>query len=348
MPNSDPHQAKGAWRHLGVRLGVFFLPIVLAWAALEWWASGVPNLYSAKYDRFQPLTNEVDTLIIGSSSAFFDTKPNLLSGSAFNLAYPGETFYETDQLMTKILPTLPKLKRVIVQVHYGSFFLYRPENWETWRQYCYQQAWGIPPMRLKDYLDCRMWSRLALRTPRYYLDLLAGASWDWMRNGRFNIDPPDIDQIDNRGWAPLVHLTPPPSDLLGAAAAKHVKFTQSQMKAKHEPEILASVDHVVSMLRQRGIEVDFVTMPVWRTFVEVQSQDCWNETQRAVAQRVNNSGIYYYNFLSAPQFEAGDFWDVDHLNATAAPKFTQLLNSALNSETNSNAWGEVKSQMIGR
>src|SRR5579862_1983940 len=101
MPSSDPYQAKGDWRRLGIRLAVFFLPIVIAWAALECWAATIPNIYSAKRERLESLTNEVDTLIIGSSGAYYGIEPQLISGSVFNLAGPQEGVHENDALVTR-------------------------------------------------------------------------------------------------------------------------------------------------------------------------------------------------------------------------------------------------------
>jgi hypothetical protein len=334
---------------MSLRLAGFFLPLVLAMAALEWWADGVPNIYSLKRQRFESLANEADTLITGPSGSLHDIRPDLLSGSALNLANPSETLYESDCLITQVLPLLPKLKRVIIQIHYATFFIYRPQNWESWRQYCYQQEWHIPPMRLKDYVDCRMWSRLALRTPRYYLNLLTGAVRGWIHSGKFACDLTDISNMDSRGWQPLVHEQPPPPDLLGAAGVKHALFTLQQTKPEFEQQNLVCLDHILSLLRQHNIEVVFVTTPVWHTFLEVQNQECWNETQKVVAERTNNTSVRYYSFLKAPQLGAQDFWDVDHLNAQGATRFTELLNSAMNQEQqHSNAKTSLDSKNSAR
>ena len=218
MSGSDSEQTNGAWRQLGVRLAVFFLPIVLAWTALEWWATGVPNTYSAKRQRLESLTNEVATLIVGSSTAFNGIKPSLLSGSAFNLATPGETFYESDQLVMRVLPSLPKLKRVLIQIEYPTLFRFE-DTLEPWRQYCYEQEWSVPPRCLKDRVDCRMLSRLALRTPRYYLDLLIGAATKWIRTGKFELDQNDLPLMDDRGWGPAGQLASAQMDVLSPANA---------------------------------------------------------------------------------------------------------------------------------
>jgi hypothetical protein len=333
MPNSNPHRTDASWRRVGLQLVSFCLPLVLVLAALERWAAGVPNMYSLKRQRLESLTNEVDTLIIGSSSAFHGIEPDLLSGSAFNLAGLSEPLYETDRLVTRVLPLLPKLKRVIVQVQYPTFFFSLTDAPENWRQYCYEQEWSIPPEDIKDWLDCRMWSRLALRQPYYYLDLLAKAAWGWVRTGTFDFGQPEFRTMDDRGWVPAVRVKAGPPDLLGLWGAKHqLAIHHGMMKAKYEPGNIVCLDHILSILRQRHIEVDLVTAPVWPSYLEVQSWTCWNETQRVVSQRTNNDGIYYYSFLTVPQMEPRDFYDVDHLAPSGAARFTKLLNAALHRE----------------
>lgn len=331
MPNSNPRRADDSWHRLGLQLVVFCLPLVLGWAALERWAANVPNIYSVKRQRLESLANNVETLIIGSSSAFHDIEPSLLSGSAFNLAGPYETLYEDDRLVTRVLGSLPKLKRAIIQIQYTTAFGRLAASTENWRQYCYEREWGIPPMQWKDRLDCRMWSYLALRTPRFYLNLMAKAIWHRVRSGHFALDQPEITGTDERGWCPTeLGVKAPPPDIFGVAEAKRrLGMHHAMMNADWEAGNIACLDHMLTILRQRKIEVVFVTVPVWQTYRDLILPECWNETLRLMAQRTDNTDVYYYSYLGAPEFTTNDFYDVDHLNGRGSARFTQLLGSAL-------------------
>jgi hypothetical protein len=335
MLNSDTNKKSDAWRQLGLRLAGFCLPLVLGWITLEWWAKTIPNLYTVKRQRFEAQANNVDTLIIGSSSAFHDIKPLLISGVAFNLAGPYEDLYEDDRLLTKVLPSLPKLRRAIIQIQYPSLFFRLNAANENWRQYCYKQEWGISPMQLGDCLDCRMWSRLALRTPRYYLDLLSEGIWK-KQNGHFILEQPELNGIDDRGWCPTeLGAKPPPPDtdiLRQTEAERRMAMHHGAMRAEWEAGNLGYLNHMVSILRQHNVDVIFVTVPVWNTYQVNMKSECWNEAQRIMALQTNKPCIYYYSFLTAPQLLREDFYDVDHLNSRGAIRFTQLLNSALNRE----------------
>jgi hypothetical protein len=312
-----------------MRLAAFCLPIVLSWAALEWWAARVPNLYSCKRERFESLAKELDTLVLGSSSAFYGIDPRLLPGSAFNLAAPSEGLYETDGLVTRVLPGLPKLKRVIINVNYLTIFDRIQVSGEGWRQYCYEQEWKIPPEQVKDRLDSSMWSRLALRTPHFYLHLLVKGVEGWIRNGKFACVPPEIDSLDDLGWWHPAHQVHAAPDLSRAEARFELDYQNKRLTMEDEPEIIAHLDHLLSTLRQRNIQVVFVTTPVWHDFMEGMRPKYWTETQRVVAQRTNAVSVWYYSFLSAPQFGPQDFADVTHLSPRGADRFTEVLNSVL-------------------
>jgi hypothetical protein len=328
MLSSDPSGRYSPWRRLGLRLVFFCLPIVLAGGALEWWAARVPNVYSLKRERLASCANEVDTLIIGTSGAFYGIAPQKLSGSAFNLAYPAEDMYQYDGVATKVLPLLPKLKRVIIQIDYPVlFYSPLPKTEQSLRQYAYEQECSIPPAQLQDRLDSSMWSRLTLRTPAYYLSLLRKSVQGWMRNGRFVVDDSELDEIDNRGWMIKKEV----ADLSPALAEERLAWDDTEMNAENESDNVFHLDHLLSMLRQRNIEADFVTLPVWHNYKEGMKPGYWSETQRVVAQRTNNYSVYYYSYLSAPQLESQDFFfDINHLNARGAIRFTELLNSAMN------------------
>jgi len=328
MLSSDRTQKNDTWRSLGLRLALFCLPIVIGWAALEWWAARVPDMYSVKRQRFQSQAGDLDTLVIGSSSAFLGIVPELLPGSAFNLATPFETLYEEDNLMTRLLPLAPKLKRVIFQIQYPTFFSTRNPHWEDWRQYCFEQEWSIPPEQVKDRIDCRMWSRLALRTPRFYIERLVGAIRKWTRSRKFVLDQTEIASIDDRGgWHSPKDAS---EDLSVASATNRLAHHHRGMKADYKMDNIARFDHLLSTLRERKIEIIFVTLPVWQTYRDGMKPECWQETQQIVSQRTNDVDVCYYSFLTVPQFEAQNFWDVDHLNTRGAVRFTQMLSAAMN------------------
>ena len=338
---------------VGLRLLVFCLPILLVWAVLELWPANVPNSCSAKRQRLEALAKEVDTLILGSSRAYYGIAPKQLTGCAFNLANVSQSLYYDDRLMTLVLPELPKLSRVIIEIQDTSLFFQLQESKEDWRQYYYQQEWHIPPPELKDRLDIRMWSRFALPTGELYRSSLRKALFAVVR-GRGKEFVPDVTpdtEMDDRGWRSPTDKEPSPQNLSAASLAITLARHRSVMKAINEPVNLAYLSHLLSVLRERNIEVVFITMPVWGAYSEKMDAEYWDRAQADLEQLTKKYGARYLSFLSMPQLDPEDYWDVDHLSPRGAIRFTEWLNSKLESraaDVRSVGGGPVLSRSEGR
>jgi hypothetical protein len=320
MPSSKQLPAHRPISRLAVRLLLFSLPILLVCAALEFRARQVPNSYSVKRRQVELLANDIDTLIIGSSSGYYGIVPKHLSGFAYNLADAGETLYYDDALATKVVPKLPRLKRVLVQIQYISLYITVEDGPEPWRMYYYQQEWGIPPVKLGDRLDARMFSRVALN---------GAASLGKALGGLVRREPYVPDPIDDRGWWGPANEEIDPEAINPAGAKATLDRHHLYMKAALEPENLVYLEHIASLLRGRNIELVFVTMPVWHTYSDGMNKETWAHTQTVVEGLCKKYNARYLNFLVCPQLQAGDFKDADHLNPQGAVKFTELLDAAL-------------------
>jgi hypothetical protein len=162
-----------------------------------------------------------------------------------------------------------------------------------------------------------MWSLVALHSP---LRSLQSAS----KGFKASLAP----EVDARGWfhAPT-QLRPP--DLSQNSARLTIARHHLGRHAENEPTNLALLEHLISTLRERKVEVVLVTLPVWKTYAEEMRADEWARTQATFEQLAKKHGARYLSFLREPRLEAADFLDTDHLNAQGAVRFTRMLNEAL-------------------
>jgi len=328
MPNSKPPAARlvdPGMRKIGLAILCFLAPLLLAWGALEWWAVQMPNSHSVKRHNMRLLEDKIDTLIIGSSSAYWDISPQLLPGSAFNLANVAQSLYYDDQLLTGALPRLPRLRRVILSVTYLSLFFQLHGSDEDDRQYYYYQEWHIPPPRFRERLDVRMWSRAALRTPVTTFESLVGAL-----RGRAHgplapepLDPP----VDERGWC--AREPGDPKELDASVVEAKLKYHHGLMHLSDQPANVAYLKHMIGLLAARHIELILVTPPVSQAYSSRFQSAYWNRTQETMAELARAPNVRYFSFLTAPQFQASEFLDADHLNRFGAARFTGLLEAAI-------------------
>src|SRR4051812_19171038 len=184
MPSSSSAY-RDTMRLIALRGTLFLLPVLLAWGVLEWWMSNVPDSHSIKHTNLTKLEPEIDTLVLGASASFWDIAPNELDGTVYNLGNVAQTLYYDDALLRQTLPELPQLKRVFLTVTYVSFFFQLHDTDEETRQYYYWHRWHIPPPRLQDRLDPKMFSLVALRTPGFAVSSFKDAAMQRVRGGQF-------------------------------------------------------------------------------------------------------------------------------------------------------------------
>jgi hypothetical protein len=310
-------------RRIALTLLWFLTPLLCGWAVLEWWAVRMPTSHSAKHQDLRRLEDGIDTLILGSSSAYWDISPESLPGSAFNLANVAQSFYYDDRLLTDTLPKLPKLRRVILGVTYISLFFEMHDSDEDERQYYYYQEWGIPPPRLRERLDLRMWSRAGLKTPVTTFESLVTA----LRHGAPLTPAPLDPPVDGRGWC--AREPGDPKDLQASVVETKLKYHHSMMHLSDQSANVGHLEHIVSLLAARHIELILVTPPVAPAYSSRLDPEYWNRTQKTLAKLASEPNVRYFSFLTSPQFGPEEFLDADHLNRQGALHFTALLEAAM-------------------
>ena len=303
---------------LWVRLAVFALPLLLGWGVLEWGMRRVPNSNSEKRDRLAAMAGDVETLVLGSSEAYYGIAAGEFSSPAFNLANNSQTLYYDDQILARVLPSLPKLRRVLIPISYFTLYYQLYDHDEDWRQYGYAQEWGIPPARSADRWDLRMWSRVALYAPRV---ALAAARARF----RTNLAP----ETDAHGWYEVRDDLKVTWDLSAAWCAEPLARHHSWMKLVHEPLALASLEDILRQLRSRNVEAVLITTPVWPTYEAGMRPTYAERTATTIRRLQREYGVRYLSFRHEPRLHEEDFHDCGHLNARGARRFTHMLEAAL-------------------
>lgn len=312
MPSSEPRPRAGS----ALRLAAFLAPLAVLLAVLEWGMARVPDSHTLKRERLAALAGEVDTLVLGASESYYGITPRGLSGTAVNLANTSQALYYDDALVRLWAERLPRLRRVIIPVSYFTLFFQLHDHPESWRQYQFAQAWGIPPQRPVDRLDVRRWSRVALYSPRVALEQLRAGF-------RGTLAP----EVDDRGWYRV------PDDVRYDLSPAGAREPLARHHGYMHPEYLAAnaalLEDAVAVLRRRGVEVVLLTMPVWPSYQAGMRPAYRAQTEAVLARLVQRYGARRLSFLHEPRLTAEDFMDCDHLSARGAVRFTALLDAAL-------------------
>jgi hypothetical protein len=306
-----------------IRSLLFLLPLIICYAYIEIRLSQLPNTYSQKRADLERQLNDIRVLVLGPSHALHDIDPEYFSQKGYNLANASQTIFYDKALTERYLDKMPHLKLVIMDVMYYSLFARLSDSHESFRCYFYSSYWNIDEPGLSKW-DIKRYSKIALYTP--------GKAWEFTRKN-FKVDlvrnlfPNGYLQYDTTNNIKNI------SDLEGA---KRVELYRRMMKEAYYSENMKMLTDFVSELRNRGIEVYFVTDPAYITFRKHCNPAVLAENTASINDLCKAFNCRYLDYFNDPRFDLPDFYDNDHLNFTGAEKFSKILENDIVRSVNFN------------
>lgn len=290
---------------------IFALVILLPLVAAELYVRHMPNPAAYKHQWMLQHSEEVETLVLGSSHTFYGVNPSLLGPHAFSLAQPTQP-YRYDSYLLHHYP-MPRLKRVILPYSYQSLF----EDLESTPSL---QYWAV---RYRLYMDCDLHSPLStygfecmhiapFREKLTSLWRPAQLSWDSLGFGTSYGHQSLIAQGRDNGPQRARENT-------------YVNENQQQMyeRINFHFSLLKDIAHHCATHHIQLTLVTTPTTPSFRANTNREQEAITAHTLRQLLTLYPN--IQYFNFAADPDFLPTDFYDADHLNQLGANKLTQKL-----------------------
>ncbi len=274
----------------------------------------MPNTYSQKRSDFESSLNAIQVLVLGPSHALHGIDPAFFSHKGYNLANASQTIYYDKELTLRYLDKLSALRLVIIPISYNSFYTQLPDSKESFRCWFYSKYWDIEAPGMTK-LDLRRYSNIALYTPQTTVEFIG-------KGFKLNL---------TEGLSPNGYLRYDTADCLKnisfEAGAKRVELYRRMMKEEHYNENIDLLTQLVSTLRQRNIQVCFVTIPVFKTFAKYCEPKVFEANLAALRDICRQHGCGYKNYFNDARFTIRDFYDNDHLNFIGAARFSAILDS---------------------
>lgn len=107
-------------------IGLFLLPILVFLGGAEYIVRSITNEYRYKNEWMNQHADEVETLIFGSSHAWFGINPAYFDGVTFNLSFMSQSPKYDCFLLEKWGDNYKNLKTIIVPISYFTFFFDEP------------------------------------------------------------------------------------------------------------------------------------------------------------------------------------------------------------------------------
>lgn len=282
----------------------FALLVLLVFAAGEWYVRSLPNAARDKHRWMLAHSSEVETLVLGSSHAFYGVDPALLGSGAFSLAMPSQTYRYDDWLLHRY--PMGKLRTLILP--YSYFSLYED----------YESGTGDDcTRRYRIYMDCPIhsrWSAYGLECldfdsfkerlkSLYKPPRLSWTPLGWGSNNRLETRKPDWDNGAERAQSQTYADT--------SAVGLNTGFLRSML----------------SWCRSHGVKAVLISTPLSLSYRQHRLPAQLARNRRVLEGLLREfPEALYMDFEADGRFASPDFYDSDHLSDRGAEKLTRIIH----------------------
>lgn len=270
--------------------------------------------YEVKYNLVK--SSNYDTIILGSSHAFFGINPDYFSRSAVNAANVSQDFKYDLHILNLALKYNKKVNHVILPISIFSLHSDLENGPENYRKYNYSL-----------YMHYHDSSGLASFDLRNYSVFLASPSPE---GTLYRVLKSFIHPIKNNwtesGFGTDYHDSASKDLLLSTGKTAALRHQQSNIQSKISVE---SFDEIVRICQERSIKLLLITPPAYYSYRQnidkYRTNDIYSKAARAL-----NKDVIYVNYFEDSRFEPEDFHDADHLSHRGAEKLSRLIDEKIN------------------
>jgi hypothetical protein len=304
---------KSVKRFLKYSLEVALL-ILVALAAMEAAVRAVPNAYRVKNKAMERHSCSVETLVLGNSHGYYDIMPSGLGSNCYNLAMVSQTLEYDYLLLTKY--DFSHLKRVVLVVDNSNCF-------------------DMPLDKSQEWYRCTFY-RLYMGCGRHGLLSKYGFELSNVPAARKKVERyADTGRVmaDSLGWGEDYDTKEADNPRLSIEYSKDRAEKHRLRSYSDYAENKAWLLRLTQWCKARGVELDIVSAPVWKTYREDISPRQKTLLADAVREALGCGASAWLDYTADTQFGAADFYDCDHLSHAGADKFTKILKLALDAQS---------------
>jgi hypothetical protein len=307
-----------------ISLFAFFIPLVFGYIAIEYVTRRLPMSYTYISEYLETEGKTVAVVVVGSSQVKNAINPEFIEMKTLNLA-SGDQHHDTDfKLLKQLLPKLPAVKTVILEVSYSHFEL--PHNGVYfWKNSVYLTYYGANNFERNTYFKDKF---IYLSNPKFFSEKLNSYYIDGDKNFGFN----------RFGYDTLAY-----AGIFKDLAYDEVKISERKIfKINKEPNLTVFKTNttlffeMLEYLKAEKINVVIVEVPMYKTYHTQRVPEILKRRDSIVnlaKQRFDNVELFLSE-RDTIQYSAKDFWNQSHMNPKGGELYSSTLNKFLNSLKN--------------
>ncbi|MGR7813230.1 hypothetical protein [Lacinutrix undariae] len=294
------------------------IPIILAFILMEILLRNIPNDYSFKKEYLDKNSNEIETLILGSSHTYYGVDPSYFSSNTFNASHVSQYPNHDFEILKKYQSNFKNLKTVILPISYFTYATRLKDGKEAWRIKNYMIYYDLNISKsLSDNSEV-FGNKTSTNIKRIASSYILNKS---------------VITSSNLGWGTIYNATKQ-KDLEETGKKAALRHTQKESNTDKSKQIInknkSNVEAIVKWCEERNIKIILITTPTYKTYHENLNSEQLNlmiNTNNEIATKYEN--CTYLNLLSDSNFIAKDYYDADHLSEIGAKKLSLMLDQAI-------------------
>lgn len=298
----------------------FSLPLLLIAIGMEILLRNIPNDYSLKGRYLNDHASEIETIVLGSSHAFYGINPDFFSGKTFNASYISQTLDYDFELLKKYDAKLANVRTVVLTMSYFTLFVGLEAGPESWRVKNYIIYHGLDSSNsLADHSEV-LGNRIPVNARRLLSFYVLG-------NSPISSTP--------LGWGAGYNSTKA-QDLFETGKASARRHTRVALHSHECQEMLrgniAVLNSIIQWCKTHNARLLLITPPAFESYrhsLDPEQLDITLRTARALCS--NHDHCRHVNLLADTNFVAPDYYDADHLSEIGAEKLSRFIDGIIRS-----------------
>ena len=299
------------------RLGWICLPLLLIAIMMEVLLRNIPNDYLYKKEYLDAHAPEMETLILGSSHAFYGLDPVYFSSNTFNASHISQTLDYDYEILKKYQPQLTNLKTIVLPISSFTLFARMHKSLEKWRVKNYILYYKLKMAKsVKNYSEVLSipLKYTLMRLASYYIKGTPEVTTSTLGWGTNYTSAHAKDLVETGKRAAFIH-----SGGLNIVDSNEIK------KIFEENEII--LNELLEWCKQKEVQILFVSPPGYKTYRENLNPLQIQITEQAMEQfALEHDNCSYLDLFADTTFIASDYYDADHLSEIGAEKLSKRVN----------------------
>lgn len=297
---------------------IFIIPILLVFTLMESVLRNIPNEYKFKKEYLDANSNEIETLILGSSHAYYGIDPTYFSSKTFNASHVSQSLDFDFEIIKKYQSYFKNLETIIVPLSYFTLFSNLALGKESWRIKYYVIYYDMDVA--ESVLD-----HSEILGGKFSINALKFTSYFKNKNNSIH--------CSDSGWGGAGKKSANTKILIDtgeSAAKRHSPSIHHKTRQKAFKDNIEIINSLVELCENQNIELILLTTPTFETYRENLNNEQLNltvETANSIASKSEN--CKYLNLIDDSRFIAEDFFDADHLSEIGAEKLSKILSAEI-------------------